>query len=56
MRIGNREILVIGDRVLVRPDNPEERTKVGFVLPQSVMERTPCRAAAWWRPGPAHRC
>lgn len=39
MRIGNREILVVGDRVLVKMDKPEERTDVGLYLPQTVVEK-----------------
>jgi chaperonin GroES len=52
MRIGNREMLVIGDRVLVKPDNPEERTKVGLVLPQSVMEKDPVQSGRVVATGP----
>ena len=52
MRIGEKEILVIGDRVLVRPDNPEERTKVGLVLPQSVMEKDPVQSGRVVAVGP----
>ncbi|MCX7019460.1 MAG: co-chaperone GroES family protein [Candidatus Sumerlaeota bacterium] len=44
MRIGEKEILVVGDRVLVKPDNAEERTKVGLVLPQSVVEKDPVQS------------
>jgi co-chaperonin GroES (HSP10) len=36
---GLRQILVVGDRVLVRPDEPEERTQVGLFLPQTVIEK-----------------
>jgi co-chaperonin GroES (HSP10) len=52
MRVGNREILVVGDRVLVRPDNPEERTKVGLVLPQSVLEKDPVQTGRILATGP----
>lgn len=41
MQIGNREILVVGDRILVKPDNPDDRTKVGLYLPQTVIEKDP---------------
>lgn len=39
MRVGNRELLVIGDRVLVEVERPEERTNVGLYLPQTVIEK-----------------
>jgi len=39
MRIGNREILVVGDRVLVKLEKPEDRTDVGLYLPQTVVEK-----------------
>jgi co-chaperonin GroES (HSP10) len=41
MQIGNKEILPVGDRVLIKPDNPDERTKVGLYLPQTVVEKEP---------------
>ena len=52
MRIGDRDILVVGDRVLIKPDNPEERTKVGLVLPQSVMEKDPVQSGRVLATGP----
>jgi len=39
MRIGNRELLVVGDRVLIRLESPDERTDVGLYLPQTVIEK-----------------
>lgn len=38
MRIGKQEIIVLGDRLLVLPDQGEERTKVGLYLPQTVTD------------------
>ncbi len=32
-------MIVIGDRVLIRPDAGEERTKVGLYLPQTVKDK-----------------
>ena len=52
MQIGNKEILLVGDRVLIRPDNPDERTKVGLYLPQTVMEREPVQAGRVLATGP----
>ena len=34
-----KKILVVGDRVLITPDDGEERTRVGLYLP--AMEKTP---------------
>jgi len=36
---GIRQLIVVGDRVLVKPDQPEERTEVGLYLPQTVIEK-----------------
>lgn len=35
----NRELIVIGDRVLIQPDEGEERTEVGLYLPKWAVER-----------------
>ena len=34
-----KELIVIGDRVLIKQDDSEERTKVGLYLPQTVKEK-----------------
>ena len=39
MRIGNKELLVVGDRVLIKQEDMEERTDVGLYLPQTVVEK-----------------
>ena len=39
MPVGRNKMIVIGDRVLIRQDNPEERTEVGLYLPRSVVEK-----------------
>lgn len=39
MRIGNKELLVVGDRVLIKQEDLEERTEVGLYLPQTVVEK-----------------
>ena len=39
MQIGGKHLIVIGDRVLIKPEKPEERTEIGLYLPQSVMEK-----------------
>ena len=34
-----RELVVVGDRVLVRPDDEQEKTNAGLYLPQGVAEK-----------------
>ena len=38
MRINNKRLIVVGDRVLIKPEDGEERTNVGLILPQSAMD------------------
>ncbi len=52
MQIGNRHILVVGDRVLLRPDKSEGRTKVGLYLPQSVLAKEPVQVGRVMATGP----
>ncbi|HIE70243.1 MAG TPA: co-chaperone GroES [Planctomycetes bacterium] len=39
MKRGNKELLVVGDRVLVKPEQQERMTKVGLYLPANVIEK-----------------
>lgn len=39
MKRGNKELLVVGDRVLVKPEQSERMTKVGLFLPANVVEK-----------------
>jgi co-chaperonin GroES (HSP10) len=43
MKKGNRELLVVGDRVLIEPEEAQSRTKVGLLLPPSVAEKEDVR-------------
>jgi co-chaperonin GroES (HSP10) len=36
---GKHKLIVMGDRVLIEPDEGEERTKVGLYLPQTVTDK-----------------
>jgi chaperonin GroES len=38
MRKGKKELIVVGDRVLIKVEEGEERTKVGLYLPATAME------------------
>ena len=39
MQSKNKQILVVGDRVLMRPDKGEKKSKAGLYLPPSVIEK-----------------
>lgn len=39
MKIGNKRLVIVGDRVLVKPEDLQERTEVGLYLPQTVIEK-----------------
>ena len=43
MKRGNKQLLVVGDRVLVRPEKSEGKTKVGLYLPAGVVEKEEVR-------------
>jgi chaperonin GroES len=38
MRINNKQLIVVGDRVLVRPEEGDDRTKVGLYLPSTAVD------------------
>jgi co-chaperonin GroES (HSP10) len=38
MRMNNKHLIVVGDRVLVRPEDGEDRTKVGLYLPPTAID------------------
>ena len=38
MRIHNKKLIVVGDRVLVKIEEGEERTNVGLILPASAVD------------------
>ncbi|MEO0479816.1 MAG: co-chaperone GroES family protein [Planctomycetota bacterium] len=52
MKKGSKELLVVGDRVLVRPDDKEKRTKVGLLLPPGVVEKEEVRGGTVVALGP----
>ena len=52
MQIRNQQILVVGDRILVKPDDLEQRTKVGLYLPQTVVEKQPVQSGRILEIGP----
>ncbi|MDX2175164.1 MAG: co-chaperone GroES family protein [Candidatus Sumerlaeia bacterium] len=52
MQTGNRQVIVCGDRVLIKPDTQEGRTKVGLYLPQTVVEKEPVASGRIVETGP----
>lgn len=52
MKRGNKELLVVGDRVLIEPERGEGKTKVGLFLPPGVMEKEEVRSGTVVAIGP----
>lgn len=52
MQIGKKVIQVVGDRVLIKPDDPQERTKVGLYLPKGVVEKETVQSGRVVETGP----
>ncbi len=52
MKRGNKQLLVVGDRVLVKPARTETMTKVGLFLPPGVAEKEEVRAGSVVALGP----
>lgn len=49
---GDRELFVVGDRVLLRLDDAEERTEVGLYLPPTALEKENCLSGVIEEVGP----
>lgn len=52
MKRGNKQLLVVGDRVLVKPEKTEGMTKVGLFLPPGVLEKEEVRGGSIVALGP----
>ena len=39
MRLGKRKIIVIGDRILIKPDENSEKTPAGLYLPPTIQDK-----------------
>lgn len=48
------KLIVVGDRVLIRPRNPEERTKSGLLLPPGVHEKQKVQCGYVIKVGPGY--
>ncbi|KAB2871885.1 MAG: co-chaperone GroES [Bacteroidales bacterium] len=47
-------LIVVGDRVLIKPKNPEERTKTGLLLPPGVQEKQKAHSGYVVKVGPGY--
>lgn len=52
MKRGNKQLFVVGDRVLVAPERTETKTKVGLYLPAGVVEKEDVRGGMVVELGP----
>jgi co-chaperonin GroES (HSP10) len=48
------ELIIIGDRVLIRPEDGEQRTDSGLLLPASVAEQENVRSGRVVKTGPGY--
>jgi chaperonin GroES len=49
-----RSLIIVGDRVLIRPKNPSERTNSGLYLPPTVTEKEQVQSGYVIRVGPGY--
>jgi co-chaperonin GroES (HSP10) len=49
-----KKLIVIGDRVLIRPAKPNERTETGLFLPPGVQEREKVQQGYVIKTGPGY--
>lgn len=47
-------LMVVGDRILIKPKNPEERTKTGLLLPPGVQEKQKAQCGYVVKVGPGY--
>jgi len=52
MKSTNKQVLVVGDRVLIRPDTGENKSPAGLYLPPSVIEKQEVRGGTVVEVGP----
>ncbi|MBD3225103.1 MAG: co-chaperone GroES [Caldithrix sp.] len=49
-----KDIVIVGDRVLIRPDDKKERTQAGLYLPQGVESREKVQGGIVTKVGPGY--
>lgn len=52
MNKGKKQLIVVGDRVLITPVEGEEQTKVGLYLPQTVLDKNSVQSGRIVETGP----
>jgi len=52
MKSASKQVLVVGDRVLIRPDTGEKKSPAGLYLPPSVIEKQEVRGGMVVEVGP----
>lgn len=50
----NKELIVVGDRVLILPDEGKEQTDAGLYLPQGVQEKEKIQCGTVIKTGPGY--
>ncbi|MEM7248554.1 MAG: co-chaperone GroES family protein [Acidobacteriota bacterium] len=54
VKVGDQSLLVVGDRILVRPEDGESTTNTGLILPASVADRDEVQSGRVVAVGPGH--
>ncbi|MDB5192700.1 MAG: co-chaperone GroES [Segetibacter sp.] len=49
-----KKLIVIGDRVLIKPSTPDERTRTGLFLPPGVQEKEKVQQGYVFKTGPGY--
>lgn len=56
MKKGFKELLVVGDRVLIKVEEGEDRTKVGLYLPATAVDNQAVQGGTILATGPGIHC
>ena len=54
MKSFNKKIIIVGDRILIRPDKGESKSPAGLYLPPSVLEKQEVRSGVVVEVGPGN--
>lgn len=52
MKSFNKKIIIVGDRILIKPDTGESKSPAGLYLPPSVLEKQEVRSGVVVKVGP----
>ena len=53
-KMKNKELIIVGDRVLILPDKGDDRTDTGLYLPQGVKEKDKIQTGTVVKTGPGY--